>query len=211
MGDLACPAPSLGPHYRAFIATTGRSAPVPRIGTLPCGVCHLRSSLSTTRGPTSPHSTGRPYRGDRFSCSMPGPATSSRHLYTGHHQGHIQAAPWLGTPATARRCPGNSSPRFRCHHWSFDASAVVHTRSSSRRLPDPLVAGLFRSRFPPRLLTGMTLRGLGSPPARRTRRAYSITVQHVRSGDPLHVSTPLQDTHRTGLLPWVLASKRTLG
>ena len=30
-----CPAPSLQPHYRAFIATTNRSAPVPRIGTLP--------------------------------------------------------------------------------------------------------------------------------------------------------------------------------
>ncbi len=30
-----CPVPSLQPHYRAFIATTNRSAPVPRIGTLP--------------------------------------------------------------------------------------------------------------------------------------------------------------------------------
>src|ERR1700722_816456 len=28
------PPPSLQPHYRAFIATTGRSAPVPRFGTL---------------------------------------------------------------------------------------------------------------------------------------------------------------------------------
>src|ERR1017187_8369532 len=43
----------------------------------------------------------------------------------------------------------------------YDASAVVHTCSSSRRLPDPLVAGLFHSRFPPRLLTGMTLRQFG--------------------------------------------------
>ena len=38
----------------------------------------------------------------------------------------------------------------------FDASAVVHTCSSSRRIPDPLVAGLFRNRSPPRLLTGDT-------------------------------------------------------
>ena len=30
-----CPAPSHRPHYRALTATTGRSAPVPRIGTLP--------------------------------------------------------------------------------------------------------------------------------------------------------------------------------
>ena len=43
----------------------------------------------------------------------------------------------------------------------YDASAVVHTCSSSRRLPDSLVASLFRSRFPPRLLTGMTLRPFG--------------------------------------------------
>ena len=28
---------------------------------------------------------------------------------------------------------------------------MVHTRSSSRRIPDPLVAGLFRSRFTPAL------------------------------------------------------------
>jgi hypothetical protein len=35
MGDLACPVPSLQPHYRAFIATTNWSASVPRIGTLP--------------------------------------------------------------------------------------------------------------------------------------------------------------------------------
>jgi hypothetical protein len=35
MGDLTYPAPSLQPHYRAFITTTGRSASVPRIGTLP--------------------------------------------------------------------------------------------------------------------------------------------------------------------------------
>src|SRR5580700_289888 len=35
--DLACTAPWLRPHYRAFPATTGRSAPVPR-GTLPLTV-----------------------------------------------------------------------------------------------------------------------------------------------------------------------------
>ena len=31
----------------------------------------------------------------RFSCSMPAPSTSSRHLYTGHHQASTQAASWL--------------------------------------------------------------------------------------------------------------------
>ena len=43
----------------------------------------------------------------------------------------------------------------------FDASAVVHTRSSSRYTADPLVASLFRSRFPLQLLTEMTLRCFG--------------------------------------------------
>ena len=35
---LNCPTPSLRPHYRALTATTGRSAPVPRIGTRPLAV-----------------------------------------------------------------------------------------------------------------------------------------------------------------------------
>jgi hypothetical protein len=71
----------------------------------------LRSSLSTTRGPTSPISTGRPYRDDRFSCSLPAPATSSRHLYTGHRQGHTQAAPWLREhPHRRSFVPGHEGP-----------------------------------------------------------------------------------------------------
>ena len=74
----------------------------------------------------------------------------------------------------------------------IDASAVVHARSSSRRTPDPLTAGLFPQRSPPRLLTGAACGGLGSPPARRTRRTY---LHHwhstVRAGDLLHRLTPL--------------------
>ena len=35
---MNCPAPSLRPHYRALTATTSRSAPVPRIGTLALAV-----------------------------------------------------------------------------------------------------------------------------------------------------------------------------
>ena len=36
---------------------------------------------------------------------MPAPATSSRHLYTGHRQGHEQEAPWLRTHPKACLCP----------------------------------------------------------------------------------------------------------
>jgi hypothetical protein len=69
----------------------------------------------------------------------------------------------------------------------FDASAVVHTRSSSRHTPAPLSTGLLPQRSPPRLLTGAACGGLGSPPARRTRRAllhhwYST----LHAGDLLH-------------------------
>ena len=111
----------------------------------------------------APISTGRRYRDDRFSCSMPAPATNSRHLYTGHHQVHEQAASWLKVRHVGRAVvPGPpTGPGFDAIAVSHDASAVVHTRSSSRRLPDPLIAGLLRSRFPPRLLTGMTLRWFG--------------------------------------------------
>jgi hypothetical protein len=98
----------------------------------------------------------------RFSCSMPAPATSSRHLYTGHHQGSMQAAPWLRTRPRRALVPGlGTDPGFDAIVKAFDASSVVHSRSSSRRSPDPLIAGLLHSRFPPRLLTDMTLRRFG--------------------------------------------------
>ncbi len=86
----------------------------------PRGRGHPGFSLSTTRGPTSPISTGHSYRDDRFSCSMPGPATSSRHLYTEHRQGHEQAAPWLRTRRQTCPCPeAGVQPRFRCHRSHF--------------------------------------------------------------------------------------------
>jgi len=93
---------------------------------------------------------------------MPAPATSSRHLYTGHRQDHTQAASWLRTRTRRAFVPGlNTHPGFDAVVQDFDASAVVHTCSSSHRSPDPLTAGLFPSRFPPRLLTDMTLRRFG--------------------------------------------------
>src|ERR1700679_1125391 len=49
--------PSLQPHYRTFITTTGCSAPVPRIGTLILiGFAHLDFSLSiVATGSCVPH------------------------------------------------------------------------------------------------------------------------------------------------------------
>ena len=89
---LICPAPLLQPHYRTFIATTGRSAPVPRIGTLPLTVAPVWGPPSCRpSGCTSPPQRPDRYRDDRFSCSMPAPTTSSRHLYTGHRRASTQA------------------------------------------------------------------------------------------------------------------------
>ena len=112
---------------------------------------------------------------------MPAPATSSRHLYTGHRRGHIQAAPRL----RAHR----SEPLSRDHPqipvsmpslFRFDASAVVHTCSSSHRTPAPLTARRQPQRSPPRLLTDAACGGLESPPARRPRRTY---LHHWHSTD----------------------------
>ncbi len=133
----------------------------------PLGVLPL-----ATRGPISPISTGRRYRDDRFSTSMPAPATSSRHLYTGHRQGHKQAAPWLRARPRARLGPEDEvQSSVLMPSISFDASAVVHTRSSSRHSPGPVSPGLFPERSPRRLFTDAASGGLDSPPARRARRA----------------------------------------
>src|SRR5260370_16778494 len=73
----------------------GPSRPCASRYSAPRGFCRLGSSLFAASGQTAPIPNGRQYRGDRFSCSMPAPATSSRHLYTGHRQGHMQAPPRL--------------------------------------------------------------------------------------------------------------------
>ena len=112
---------------------------------------------------------------------MPAPATSSRHLYTGHRRGHIQPAPRLRTH--------RSGPLSRDHPqipvsmpslFRFDASAVVHTCSSSHRTPAPLTARRQPQRSPPRLLTDAACGGLESPPARRPRRTH---LHHWHSTD----------------------------
>ena len=131
--------------------------------------------------PLAAKNPGRLYRGDRFSCSMPAPATSSRHLYTEHRRGHIQAAPRLrahrGEPLSQDhpQIPVSMPSLFR-----FDASAVVHTCSSSHRTPAPLTARRQPQRSPPRLLTDAACGGLESPPARRPRRTY---LHHWHSTD----------------------------
>src|SRR6266849_2721798 len=83
--------------------------------------------LDASGGQCRPIWTGRRFGGDRFSCSMPVPATSSRHLNTGHHQGGGQGCPLveghaLGAPLSRGSV---TSPGFDAVSGSFDASAVV--------------------------------------------------------------------------------------
>ena len=98
-----CPAPSLRPHYRALTATTGRSAPVSRIGTLALAVSaacgspsrgqQRRPSLSGRqvllfcasacdeltppihRAPPGPHTGSSPTEGPPRRAFVPGPPT----------------------------------------------------------------------------------------------------------------------------------------
>ena len=104
---------------------------------------------------------------------MPAPAMSSRHL---SGTVGVQAAPRLRTH--------RSGPLSRDHPqipvsmpslFRFDASAVVHTCSSSHRTPAPLTARRHPQRSPPRLLTDAACGGLESPPARRPGGPTPIT------------------------------------
>ena len=100
---LTCPAPSLRPHYRALTATTSRSAPVPRIGTLAlaasaaCGspprgqlrrpslsgrqvlLFHASACDELTppihRAPPGPHTASPPTEGPPQRAFVPGPPT----------------------------------------------------------------------------------------------------------------------------------------
>src|SRR6478609_4785678 len=126
-GDLTCPAPSLQPDYRAFATTTGRSAPVPRIGTLPLTVI-------TAQGPPCCH---RPdYTPVRSTVSR-------RQVLLFHASAHDELTPPIhrtppgqhaASPLTqdrpeGRPSPGNThNPRFRRHHTTFRCvSSGSHT------------------------------------------------------------------------------------
>src|SRR3954451_14803124 len=111
-GDLACPAPSLQPDYRAFITTTGRSAPVSRIGTLPL-------TAITAGGPSC--------------CDRPehAPARSSvsrRQVLLFHASAHGEL-----TPPIHRTPPGQRAA-------SPLAAAGPQACRSSRKYPQPPVS-----------------------------------------------------------------------
>jgi hypothetical protein len=71
-------APSLQPHYRAFLTTTRDSAPVPRLGTLALVGQPLELLPS--------------HRGDRFPRSTQQPESRSRRLHAGRRLGSTTGA-----------------------------------------------------------------------------------------------------------------------
>src|SRR5215471_2192817 len=78
-------APSLQPHYRAFDATTGGSAPAPRFGTLALTV-GAACGLSLHVVDVTKH---------RFSRSIRKPGRASRRLHAGCRSGSLRASPEL--------------------------------------------------------------------------------------------------------------------
>ena len=198
MSDLTCTAPSLQPDYRALITTTSRPAPVPR-GTLPLAV-------SAAWGPPSrgqqagqlPGPATRRYRGDRFSCSMPAPATSSRHLYTGHRQGHTQAASWLrthppGAPLSPERVPVRVLMPISClsmrQQWFTHVRLLVAHLTRSRRA--------FSGTLTTTALDRRSSRWFGLPACTANPEGHILHHWHstVRAGDLLHHHhSPFKDT-----------------
>ena len=148
---LVCTAPWLRPHYRTFLATMSRPAPVPRLGTLPLAVSAARGPPS--RGPTGTVAliTRPPLSGRQvllFHASARDELTPPLHRAPpGQHAGHPLAE---GTPARRAFVPEALNPSgFDAIVPPIDASAVVHACPSSRRTPDPLTAGLFRNAHHP--------------------------------------------------------------
>ena len=212
MSDLACTAPSLQPDYRAFVTTTSRPVPVPR-GTLPLAVSAAWSPPSSRpAGRVLPGPATRRYRGDRFSCSMPAPATSSRHLYTGHRQGHTQAASWLrahpqGAPLSPERVPVRVLMPISC--LSMRQQWFTHVRL--------LVAHLTRSRraFSGTLTTAAlyrrSSRWFGLPACTANPEGHILHHWHstVRAGDLLHHHhSPFKDTRTPDIVRAVKRPER---
>src|SRR6266545_8411911 len=119
------PPPSLQPHYRAFTTTTRRSAPLPRISTLPLTVSAAWGS--PFRRPTSTQAGAITARGSHVSRQRLNRARAT--FVPGNRQGSRQVSPWL--------LPGQQlDPGYDCRRYAYDTSAVVHSRSPSRSPPD---------------------------------------------------------------------------
>ena len=143
-------APSLQPHYRAFVATTGCSAPALRFGTLALTVL---AACDFSLGIATQVLTFRTRAWSSFApptCRMP----------LGQASGFPRADPGgRGTPRFRHRLIG-----FR--HFCSGSLALASLDRACRNL-----VPAFPQRSPPRLLPAAACGGLRSAPDHRTRRA----------------------------------------
>src|SRR4029077_9048609 len=152
--DQDDPPPSLHPHYRGFTATTRRSAPLPRTGTLPlCRFSCLESSLTPT------------------GLNMPIGSIAARGSHVPHRRliraraTFMPDTAWPGPQAPARLIPGQDPG---------PGSDAVHTLSALQqwftrvRLPGSHLTHhvrLFRSAHHPGSFAGPACGGFGPLPA----------------------------------------------
>ncbi len=154
------PPPSLQPHYRAFIATTRRSVPLPCTGTLPLTVSAAWGSPFDR--PASTHQTGTiTARGSHVPCQRPDQARAT--FMPDNRQGSRQVSP--GSSRSNNRTP---------------VTIAIHTLTTLQqwftrvRLLGPHLTPqvrLLRGAHHPGSFTGATHGGLQPPPAGRLRRA----------------------------------------
>src|SRR5262249_22984420 len=121
-------APSLQPHYRAFDATMGCSAPAPRFGTLALAVGAACGLSFHVIGVTK----------HRVSRSIRKPGRASRPLHAGCPSGRIKASPQL-VPE------GGATPRSDIAQSAFDTSAAVRLRSPRSTVPAEILSRRFRN------------------------------------------------------------------
>src|SRR6516164_613922 len=156
--------PSLQPHYRTFITTTGCSAPVPRIGTLTLiGSTYLDFSLSIgATGSRVPHRS-----------LVQGHAAFTPDARLGSNQAAPQARPGL-----------TKSPRFRHRLALFDASSAVRLRSPLSTLPAGIRSRRFRNAA--ESARGVSPRAPGHrrrSPAPGSHRTWRADLPHQRSSE----------------------------
>ena len=196
-----CPAPSLRPHYRALTATTGRSAPVPRIGTRPLAVFAACGSPSRGQKPWPSLSGRQVLLFHASACdeltppihrAPPGPHTASSPTEDPPQRAFVPGPPTdpsFDAIVVSFRCVSSGS-----HTFVFSS----HTRpATARRHPQ---------RSPPRLLTDAACDGSQSPPARRPRRTHPHHWHSTDRADdlPHHHHFPSGHTWVPKIVSWLV-------
>ena len=165
------------------------------------------------------HGAVRPYAAHRYSgpCGFcrsdgslsrqwtPGPFRCARYRGAGSHVPHQSPGRARATsmPDTAwpvsRPPPGSSRARIpsplSMSSIGFDTSAVVHSRSPSRPIPDALTARRFPQRSPPRPCDRRSLRWFAASPCRATTEDHQ--PRQARAGPSI---SDAASPHRIGLL-----------